>query len=938
VVDSAQVGSSAGQRSADAIATVEVAGSSMGVDERIALERTASRLLGRRRWVRLGRYEILENLGRGACGVVLGAVDPQLGRKVAIKLVLSSRGARDHAQWQARLLREAQALARLRHPNVVEVFDVGEHEAQGRSGVYLVMERLEGETLRRWIDDEQPSWQAVLDAYLQAGEGLAAAHDQGLVHRDFKPDNVMMTSEGRVKVIDFGLARVREDSPEGQSSLESNGSSGSSEVITHAGTVLGTPAYMAPEQHLGRAFDERADQYAYCVALYEGLYGRRPFEGKTLDALYSAKVHSEVGRASSRGARSVLAALRRDVSVGIPRRLLRVIARGLHPDRSRRWPSMSVLLHRLERARRGRWHWMGGAVLFAAAGSASLSSASSAERDRCLDAQGALQVAWNDAERSAIRSALRATALPQAAQRADAVVRALDAHATRWHTAWASACATVTDAPHADERIQCLQRRLNAFAALVSVLREADEEAAQRSIEAIAGLPDSERCLQADGQGVSPPPTEHTEAVEAIRRQIERAHALLEVGRLSDAADEAAAALEAAHHSGHAPTMAAALAVASDVETERGDVERAIELRTDATWTAVGARDDALAARTAVGLVYAHVRNADTAGATTWLRHAEAILDRHPDPEQLAWLERGRGELAGKRGEHERALEHHREAVRMFTDLLGPDHLTTLTALGKQAVALFRLNRAEEAADILLAVTDAKRSLLGADHPATARAMVELGGAYYTMGRYEEARRWVSDALVIHEAALGPDHLDVRINRANLALILGNMGEFDEAIAVNEQTIESEIRARGPDHPFVAVLKNNAASMIAKAGRHEEALLAHRSALESWERALGRNHRDHVPALAGIGFAALELGDTDEALEVFERAQAILGEAGSPVSSTVSFGLARTRWALGDHDDALRHARSALAAIPEGTQDANREEVERWLTEREADR
>ncbi len=306
---------------------------------------------------RVGRYIVLGKLGSGGMGVVFEGYDEQLGRKVAIKRLVRRRGVAAHD----RSLREGQALARLAHPNVVgvhEVVDMGDE-------VYIVMELVAGRTLRAWLDARRPGRPEILDVLMQAGRGVAAAHAAGLVHRDFKPDNIMVGDDGRVRVMDFGLARAT-DSHESDGDIDPTVSSGPSVLsatVTVAGAKLGTPGYMSPEQHLGRAVDARSDIFGFCVVLFEALHGARPFLGR--DPI-------EVREATLRG--------RIDASPGgdVPAWLDAVIRRGLSVEPEARWPSMSALLDALARdplARRRRLLRTAGLALTVGALAAGLSFA-----------------------------------------------------------------------------------------------------------------------------------------------------------------------------------------------------------------------------------------------------------------------------------------------------------------------------------------------------------------------------------------------------------------------------------------------------------------------------------------------------------------------------------------------------------------------------------
>ncbi len=309
----------------------------------------------------LGGYRLEHVLGEGGMGIVWAAHDPDLDRLVAIKVLRSSHAS---SSLRARLQREARAMARLKDPNVLTVYEVG----SDRDRDFIVMELVDGTTLDVWITDQAPAREAIYDALLAAGRGLAAAHAAGLVHRDFKPHNVLRGRDGRVLVTDFGLARglgdetplpvatpsplpavaaleeTMEATPVAAARTPHTHDSVLDSPLTQTGALLGTPAYMAPEQFEGAAPDRRTDQFAFAVTAWQALTGKRPYDGSTLAQLASAARHGV-----------------RDVKTDLPARVRAVLARGLDPDPARRWPDLAALLHALARARRPRvprWAWL----------------------------------------------------------------------------------------------------------------------------------------------------------------------------------------------------------------------------------------------------------------------------------------------------------------------------------------------------------------------------------------------------------------------------------------------------------------------------------------------------------------------------------------------------------------------------------------------------
>ncbi|MCX4242593.1 protein kinase domain-containing protein [Paraliomyxa miuraensis] len=287
-----------------------------------------------RRIGRMGRFTVLHEIARGGMGVVFEALDERLDRKVAIKLLHGRAGETEHAH--ERMIREARAMAKLSHPNVVQVHEVGDYAGR----IFVAMEYVQGRTLRQWLEDAPRSWKDVLEIFRLAGQGLAAAHRAGIVHRDFKPENVIVSSDGRVKVLDFGLAcwqgqvasedaAVSAERPVVPRSPERSGR-GSQASLTKTGSIMGTPAYMSPEQHKGHPADARSDQFSFCVALYEALYGTRPFEGDSHGAVAKAILEGEPRSPPT--------------DIQVPRWLHRILMRGLSREASERFPSMEALL------------------------------------------------------------------------------------------------------------------------------------------------------------------------------------------------------------------------------------------------------------------------------------------------------------------------------------------------------------------------------------------------------------------------------------------------------------------------------------------------------------------------------------------------------------------------------------------------------------------
>ncbi|MCX4239887.1 serine/threonine-protein kinase [Paraliomyxa miuraensis] len=874
----------------------------------------------------IARYVVLDRLGRGGMGVVYAAYDPKLDRRIAVKVLHGAHGDEAGRRRSQRLLREAQAMAQLSHPNVIAVHDVG--TADGR--VFLAMELVEGCTLKQWLRQRPRSWSEVLEVFVAAGRGLQAAHAAGLVHRDFKPDNVLVGSDGRVRVTDFGIARPpRTGSSAGlsisalQEALEGTTSSGSDGrvldmTLTRPGAVPGTPAYMSPEQFGRGSLDARGDQFSYCVALWEALYGESPFEGYTATERAMAVARGELRSPPS--------------DRQVPPFVHAVLVRGLAVRPEQRYPTMAAVLADLERRpSRTRLPWLAaGAVV--AVGLATL-VAGGVRRDPCVDAGSDMAGTWNDESRSAVESAMLGTELPFAADTWSRVRPKLDAYAETWVAGRISACRASHGEGEAhslptERMIRCLNDQRARLEALVDVLAVADAVTVERASAAVAGLPRVDAC--SDPQAlleVSIEP-ESTERAALGERYLEGL-ALDAAGRFEEGlrlVEELRRDVEAFGDPG---LMVAVLSLHGGLLTHTDPAEGEQVLRR-AYFEAVRHHEDGVAARVATTLVYvtgSMLARVDE--ALEWSQHADAAIDRAGgEPHLRIKLLRSLGDSYLRKGELEQAYEYHERAWALLVqhrdayDESRGDEWGLLSSMGAVRLEQGNVEQAEQGFQRALVLAEEE---LGPRHPEVARVHNELGNLAYRQERADEARRRYELALELWESAVrrGPSVITMRTNLGNLA---DTEGRFEEARTHYERALEDAEQLFGPDHVNTSFVLVNLGIMHEHAGEPVLAVERHRRALALREAAFGPEELPLVNPLMGLARAELERGDPLAARQHAERAVAIRRAkgAGDPDGTALALaplGVALVR--IGEVESGRARLQEALDAC-EGDRCATR--------------
>lgn len=805
----------------------------------------------------IGRYSIRGRLGVGGMGVVFDAHDTTLDRPVALKLMLVD----DEAE-RARLRREAQALARLSHPNVVEVYEIGEHE--GRP--FVAMELVEGHTLGRWAKLRRRSEAELVEVFAQAGRGLAAAHAQGLVHRDFKPGNVLVGSDGRARVVDFGLVRDSGSAEEDDVSAEGSGSlpamsSGQawSEPLTKTGSMVGTPAYMSPEVLSSMPAGPASDQYAFCAALFEALYDQHPFVEDDRWAQLPYNV-LEGKRQRPQGPRSRNKAL------------ARVVERGLELRPEARWPSMDVLLEHLRATQVRRRPWrgvvvggLGGLVLVGVMLDSSAETTAAVEP--CDRARATMEAVWTVERRDRLREAWR-----EAGSDAGEVWSRVDARVVTYADAWWGAHRGACEGPRSPVEVNaaaCLTRLAEGLDAKLDVFATPDDGLATAALQVVGQLEDPVRCQQSRratavvDRGTSP----HAATLDRIE-------ALYQTGRYEQAAPLIEDLVARTELEGSPQSRAAAMLWLGKLRTMRGEPDQAGEAFEEAHLLAKQSGQDWLAAEAAVALLRLfgehYYRPAE---AELWSGHAQAEVERLGDRVLEASYLNAKGRLLRSQGDLPAALRHHQQALSIQRDLLPVDHLELATSLFQVGSVQGLLGDVTEGRKALEESLRIRRKHLGERHPAVAQPMTNLGVFLQNQGKLDEAAEVYEEVLSVMDEVMPSNPLARRVPLTNLSAIFSKRGDSERAADALQSYLQGfEDAGQQADE---LTRETFSCDIAVLRGDYEGAIRRCRRAVALGEELLGPDHRDVAYRLGKLGDALGRTGRVEEALAAFERSSTI---------------------------------------------------------------
>ncbi len=806
------------------------------------------------RWAtgeRIGRYRIGAAIGRGAMGEVFRGEDLELARPVALKRLHT--GVAGTAAGRAQLVREARAAAQLQHPNVVAVHEIVDVGAE----TFLAMEWIEGTTLRSWLRQRARGWREVVHVVAAAGRGLAAAHAAGLLHRDFKPENILVDTQGRPRVADFGLAR-----PIGAATGVGLPASGPA-TATATGGLPGTPAYLAPEltdtllsqstesyARLTRGHDARTDQYAFAITLYEALHGSHPFAGNKPEVMWGEMAGGRIRRGARR----------------LPRWLDRTVRRGLAVDPTRRWPDLATMLDELERGERRARRLVTGiaaAAVGAAIGAGVWLLVPPAQHGpSCGDAL--VDTVWNADTQAGLARRFMAVAPGRAA----VTIASTGSLVTHWTESWRlqrrSACAA--GPVQRTARIGCLDRQLGELRAQLAVWEQADARVVDHATHAVAALPGPTDCVDAR--------TSSSPATTALLESTAKVAGLQRSGRWEEALRQAPAVLVQAEQTTELVPRAAAMLAVARVELDAHARAAAHEHASAAARAASAARDDELLATALLAGASALIEDHRAADALGVCDAVEAFAARGLARGER--IELVRADALARLGRNEEAAANYRRAIGPLEVAAAREparRLTLAAALGALGSALGASGQPTAGALELRRALEIEEAALGPLHPEVGRTLHDLGSLERANGDHESAERHFARTREIFAGALGEASLEVVAADSALADMAAMRGDLDRAQQLAEHALDALVRSRLDEPALQSALESQIGVALQEQDRYSAAIPHH-------ERALALSLRAEEPpgqqAIVQINLAIChsDLGRDAEARAAAEQALA----------------------------------------------------------------
>ena len=835
-------------------------------------------------------------------------------------------------------------MARLAHPNVIAVHDVG--EVDGR--VFVAMEFIEGQTLGAWArlprrnrarahapsDAPTPDWPATLEVMLAAGRGLAAAHDQDLVHRDFKPDNVMVGADGRVFVMDFGLVRAARGSarratrPEPEHPVNDSTLSARPDMhaslasataleseLTRDGALVGTPAYMAPEQLRGDEADTRSDQFAFCVVAWQCLLRARPFAGDTPLAVLFSISQARFNEPPPGNA--------------VPTHVRRVLERGLAAAPDDRWPDMHTLLAALAddpSARRRPWA-LGiaslGLAVAAALTAILVQPAPAPAPAPCKQAGASMATLWSVARAAEVGEIFARSELVYADETWARAAPLLDAWSVQWVAARRDACEATEvrreqSAELLDLRMACLDRREQRFAALIEVFANADDAVVEKAVEAIEALPALEICGDRSWLTAALRPPEDPElaaAVEGLRARLAKIDALTDGGKAQAALADAEAALTDARVLAWHPTIAEAGVALGRAQQELGSFSDSRAVLEDAFFSARRGGHDEVSVRAAYLLIYSLVVGlGEFETAAAWSEHALAEAERIGRDDLLSQVQAA----IGIRHYFAHNFDAAKLAFARSLELAPPGRSIEAASAhinyGTVLIHVDRNDRERAFAELTLGTQMLERRL-GPRHPSVATALSNHATVHGRIYEHEQAIELLERALEINEAALGSLHPMTALVELNLAknlVELGARAPHERAEQLAERALAKHLESFGAEHVMVAESKSTVARARLQLDRPAEALTEIDEAIAIWTAVFGPTHVEVLAARELRARCELALGQRKQALANLESI--LVAEPDGATRASVNLTLAEALVEL-EESEARERFDAALAGF-----------------------
>jgi eukaryotic-like serine/threonine-protein kinase len=844
----------------------------------------------------VGRYQIIKLLGRGGMGSVYAAHDPNLDRQVALKLLHSTHGY----EAGERMIREAQALARLDDPHVVQVYDAGEFDDQ----VFITMQLVDGEDLGTALSRKKHSVPQLLEWFCAAGRGLAAAHAAGLIHRDFKPNNVLIDRRGRIAVTDFGLARSL-DPGDGRRHL------------TGLGTIMGTPAYMSPEQHGQLTTSPASDQFSFCVALWEALYDRHPFIAGDRASIASMSPFA-IGYQIYDG-EIILPPKQKHV----PKRVHDALIRGLSRNPEKRWPAMKLLLAELEPARKRR-AWpiaVGVAALAAAGGGAAVWLAVSRDegpRSCALTTADRANAAWSTARGQQLHEHFAKSGRSYADAAARQARTALDRYATRWQQMASDVCDAERSSGQVPElvvrRRACLDNRLDALRGLATMLTgEANPEFVDRAQLMVDGLPDLGDCI--DESVASTPPAAIAAEVAKLTLDINAAEARAIAGDYARSRNEATQVLARADQLQWAPLQSRAHFVIGKIALAQFDTKQSRTHLLAAAELATANQLDREAARAWTQAQLAAGTDGAADAVTTLAPIARGSAKRTKDKELIAMAD-----IVGARS-LVRARKYKEGVDACHAGFEAAQKLDKASVLEEARIclleALVPLGKTSEFEPILDKLIEDKSKAVGADHPTVADLLKVKVDANLRAGKLPEARKAAERVLEIRKRIYPAQHLKTAEALEEVASVTQAEGKAKEALelykqalaATDDTKVEQVVLISGL-HTNIAMLENNSVGKE----HHQRALDHFEQAAALIRRTTGADSLELAVLLINYGQVKSEdnvevsLGILGESRQIFEKHK-------DKRASAPATAMAIVAWNAKRYEDARRYAEEALQLL-----------------------